>query len=117
MRRQLLSVPVVFIAFAIGLFFTPYDPASGIRGVINSFVSVIRSGPERSSRISKRYAGCWGGINGGVIDLNDRFLTDVERGNSYQYRIVSHSSEAGIISSNWTISGAARTQKVCPPGL
>jgi len=94
MRRQLLSIPVAFIAFALSLLIAPYDPSSGIRGVINGVVSVLNQSDNlRNRRIPGQYSDCWGGINGGVIDLNDRFITDVEQGNSYQYRIVSHSSD------------------------
>jgi hypothetical protein len=92
MRRQLLSVPVAIITFAVALLLTPNDPTAGVRGIINSVLSAVWSDSGYSSQCSKLsdYYGYWGGSGGNVIALDENYITDVEQGRTYQYRIVSH---------------------------
>src|SRR5882724_6174928 len=92
MRRQLLSLPVVIITFVVALLLTPNDPTAGMRGVINGVLSAVRSDSGCSSRNSKLsdYYGYWGGSGGSVIELREHYITDVELGKTYQYRVISH---------------------------
>ena len=94
MLRILLPIPLVFITFAIGLFISPYDSASGVRGAINALAAAIENRPPASSslRVPGQYFGRWGGVNGDVIYLDLGYITDVEMGKTYQYRVVSRTN-------------------------
>ena len=96
MRCQLLSVPLIIVTFAIGLFLTPYSSTGGIRGLILGFVSAVQNDLGAPYVTLSDYYGCWGGSGGDVIELRERYIKDVEQGKSYQYHVVRHFNGPGL---------------------
>lgn len=86
MRRYLLHFPIVIVTLAASLFLTPYDPTSGIRGLINR-LSAPRVRPVHSVAMSDFY-GTWGGSGVAVIRFQENYIVDAEKDVAYSYKIV-----------------------------
>jgi hypothetical protein len=89
MRRKLLYFPIAILTFLATLFLTPYNPTSGLRGMILRVLSVTEDFGTYD-RIPSTYDGAWGGPGSDVVGLYGRYITDVQNGKSYRYRLIRH---------------------------
>jgi hypothetical protein len=90
MRRWFLYFPIAIFTFVVGSLLSPYKTADIRKGCIDDIQPVQeRTFGSHDSDLSYYY-GYWGGSGGNVIELREHYITDVELGRTFQYRVIIH---------------------------
>jgi len=78
MRRHLLSFLVLFIALTIGLFISPSDETSGIRGLIFGMRAFLNDAVDSHSGLRNEHLGLWKDYDGHVLRVNEYSVVDAD---------------------------------------
>jgi len=78
MRRHLLSFLVLFIALTIGLFISPSDETTGIRGLIFGMRAFLNDAVDSHSGLRNEHLGLWKDYDGHVLRVNEYSVVDAD---------------------------------------